>query len=168
MSEDIVRLIFGYLFFYGAPVGMLFVIFNKIKKIIISYKKGYKKTNGKVVKYIKDTDEEYIQQQKENLMKKHPKLYEVAMDFIKKHNVKEDNSKNPFYYAIIEYEVAGKKYQIQNTVGVDSKGELGVKRKIKYNPNNPEEAMLVKDWSHILLIFVLVITMMIGYGLIYY
>lgn len=46
MSEDIIRLIFGYLFYYGAPVGMLLVIFNKIKKIIVSYKKGYKKTEG--------------------------------------------------------------------------------------------------------------------------
>ena len=165
MDEDIIRLVFGYFCYYGAPIGILLVVFNKTKKIINSYKKGFKKTSGKVVKYIKDTDEEYIQRQKEGLMKKHPKLYVIVMNFVEKYNIKRDNKKDPFYYAIIEYEVTGKKYQIQNTVGVDRAGKLGIKRKIKYNPNNPEEAMLVKDWSHILLICVLIVTMLIGYFL---
>ena len=173
MKEDIVRLIFGYLLFYGAPVGMLFVIFNKIKKIIVSNKKGYKKIEGRVVEYVKDTDEKYMNYQKTALLEKHPKFYEIAMNFVNKYNLNDSKMKNnknedPSYFALIEYEVDGKKYHIYNSVGTDYKGEVGIKKKIKYNPNNPEEAMLVKDWSHILLIFVLIITMLIGYGLIYY
>jgi len=172
MSEDIIRLIFGYLLYYGAPIGMIAVVFSKIKKIIVSIKKGYKKTEGKIVEYVRDTDDRYINYQKKSLLEKHPKFYKKMMSIAEKYDVK-DNDKNyekggPSYYAMIEYQVNGEKYQIFNSVGTDHKGKLGIKKKIKYNPNNPKEAMLVQDWSHILLIFVLIMVMLIGYGLINY
>lgn len=173
MSEDIIRLIFGYLFYYGAPIGMILVVFNKIKKLIVSNKKGYKKIEGKVVEYVKDTDEKYMNYQKDALLEKHPKFYEMAMNFVKKYNlndskVKNNRNEDPSYFALIEYEVDGKKYYLYNSVGTDYKGEIGINKKIKYDPKNPKDAMLVKDWSHILLIFVLIIVMLIGYGLINY
>lgn len=111
--------------------------------------------------------------QKDTLLEKHPKFYEKAMNFVKKYNlndgkVKNNRNEDPSYFVLIEYEVDGKKYHLYNSVGTDYKGEIGINKKIKYDPKNPKDAMLVKDWSHILLIFVLIIVMLIGYGLINY
>jgi len=91
MSEDIIRLIFGYLFYYGAPIGMILVVFNKIKKLIVSNKKGYKKIEGKVVEYVKDTDEKYMNYQKDALLEKHPKFYKKMMSIAEKYDVEGDS-----------------------------------------------------------------------------
>ena len=91
------------------------------------------------------------------------------MHFIEKHNIKNTSSKeNFFYHALIEYKVDGIKYQIFSSVGTDSKGKVGIKKKIKYDPKKTNEAMIIMDWSYILLIFVLILVMSIGYCLINY
>lgn len=163
-----IRLFFGYLFFYGAPFGIIILILNKIKKIIIASKKNYQRVEGKVIEYIKDTDEKYVQRQKNELRKKHPKIYNKVINFIENYGLNNDNKRDSYYYAVIEYEVGGKKYQIFDTVGTDIKGKIGIKKKIKYNQTNPSEAFLVTEFSNIILIFVLLITMMVGYCLIYF
>ena len=52
MSDDIISLMFGYIFLYGFLIGIIIVILNKIKSLIISYKLGYKKVDGKIIEYI--------------------------------------------------------------------------------------------------------------------
>lgn len=164
-----------YIFFYGGIVLLIILIISKLVQRIKSYIKGYKTVKGKVIKYVNTNDEKYLKNEKAKLEKKHPKFYNIMMSIIKvlesgnkgAIDVSEREDNSPSYFAIIEYEANGKKYEIQNTIGSDIKGKLGKKMNIRYNPNNPEEAFVQKDIGFIVLIIIILIFTFIGYVFIY-
>ena len=147
---------------------ILYILIKRLSSVIKSYLNGYKNITGYVIKYIDQNDEEYIKKQREKVKNDNLKLYKFLSSLenfnnsLPKSTSESNIEDDPAYFAVIEYVVDNKKYTIQNTIGSDIKGKTGKKIKLRYNPKNPEEAILSFDKGSLvaiicLLFFILII-----------
>ena len=147
--------------FIGLIVLLIFILMRRIISVIKSYLKGYKTIDGKVVDHINISSEEYYDRERKKLKEGNPILYKFLskLEEFSKSQGGADKDEDPSYISIIEYVVNGKKYTIEDTIGTDTKSKKGTKVKIKYNPENPKEAILKKDfgsWIGVILIGVFI------------
>ena len=161
--EDLVMKTILYILLLGFIFLIIYIIYRKVKDIISSYVKGYKTVTGKIIKYINVNDSKYIKKEREKLEQDHPKLYNLMDTINKMYPEAKTKDEGPMYFAIYEYEVNDKKYELKATMGSDRKGKIGGKKKIKYNPENPSEAFFKNDFGYLLGILVLLFFILIIY-----
>lgn len=170
--EDIFKFIICNILIIGGVLGASYVFLRRIYTLIKAKIKGYKVVKGKVVRYIDKNSNEYIKQEQEKVKKKNPKLYEALMNIVKfSESAKETETEedtSPAYFPVVEYIVAGKKYEIEYTVGRDYKGKKNKVMKIAYDPSNPKDAYFIYDNSIILGILALLMFAFIGYACLYW
>lgn len=69
-------------------------------------------------------------------------------------NEGKDSTSNdePVYYPEVEYTVNGTRYRSKAKTGSSTRKSKNTKIKIKYNPDNPEEIIMVNDLSNFVLL----------------
>lgn len=71
------------------------------------------------------------------------KNYVITEGYFKDYTVHSIDKEGTTYKLIYEYEVDGKKYMVSTDYGVEKIPSLNSMRKVKYDPNNYEKAVLV-------------------------
>ena len=164
--QDILMQVILWITFIGLIVLLIFVLMRRIISVFKSYLKGYKTIDGKVVDHINISSEEYYDRERKKIKEGNPILYKFLskLEEFSKSQGGVDKDEEPSYISVIQYVVNGKKYTIEDTIGTDTKSKKGTKVKIKYNPENPKEAILKKDFGSwlgiiVILFFILIIYM---------
>ncbi len=85
---------------------------------------------------------------------KKTKSYLTTTAYYNNYEIYDSNDKNNTTYRLIYiYEVNGNKYQIKTDYGSGSIPDMNSKRQIKYNPNNPSEAIFLGTNKNSMLIY---------------
>lgn len=81
------------------------------------------------------------------------KVYIETISTVIEHKQEDENT----YYYVVEYEVDGKTYTKTSDVATSNPKKIGKEISIKYNPDNPSEAIWTKDYDTIILPIISVI-----------
>ena len=166
MSETVANLIVG-IMLLGIGISMLiYVSSRQIKQLVRSKKNNFVLTIGKVVGYVNTNDEKYIEAKTAEFIDTHKGAQKI-FDFIEATMpdiVVHEDPDGPAYVSIVEYEVNGKKYRVENTAGSDKKDKKGKEYKIMYNPNDPSEGYVTKERRHIITLIIIIILIAVGVG----
>ena len=85
---------------------------------------------------------------------KKTKDYIIATAYYNNYEIYESNNKNGTTYRLIyTYEVNGNEYTIKTDYGSGSIPDMNSERQIKYNPNNPDEAIFLGTNKNSMLIY---------------
>ncbi|MEG2620772.1 MAG: hypothetical protein RSA10_01590 [Bacilli bacterium] len=143
--------------------GFLMLLVNEIyKQFIYSVIHRYLTTTGKVVKNINRSSVEYINEEKNKLKNGFPKVYNFYEKVERSGVFKEEpDYDGATYQTMIEYNVSGKTYLIPRKFSSDRKVKKGKIFKIKYNSENPKQAVIIDLGYIMFLIIVLTIILVI-------
>lgn len=89
-------------------------------------------------------------------LKKETENYAVAEGYLSDYELRESGSstdRSYSYYLIYSYVVDGREYTVTTDYGSGSVPEIGSTKEIKYNPQNPEEAVIAGMNGSIIMIF---------------